>query len=377
MTYFDRITDPVLLISFLIFCIASFLLSLFFVKSARYFFTLRGKQDLYAIQSAHEDIVPRLGGLALFLTLLVFILLSTSKFSLTSFFNDFNVGSIVYLLVSALPIFILGLSEDLGYFVAPLKRLLASIISGTFVILFLNVWVTGVGFVILDSALSFGLIGIIFTLFATSGVVNAFNLIDGLNGLASFVGISTAITLSYIAFEVNQVDVMRFLFIFSACILGFTVLNFPVGKIFLGDAGAYLIGHLLVWTAIILVNHSSDVSPFAILLIFFWPVADTCLAIWRRKRKNRRAYKPDRLHFHQLVMRFLEIRFLGRSRRRISNPIATIILFPFVAVPQILGAVFWNNFAMALFSVIIMSLLFFCTYLLGIHFAQKTRPSRM
>ena len=110
-------------------------------------------------------------------------------------------------------------------------------------------------------------------------MVNAFNLIDGLNGLASFVGISTAITLSYIAFEINQVDVMRFLFIFSACILGFTVLNFPVGKIFLGDAGAYLIGHLLVWTAIILVNHSSDVSPFAILLIFL-AGGDTCLAIW-------------------------------------------------------------------------------------------------
>ena len=278
------------------------------------------------------------------------------------------------MLVSALPFF-LGLSEDLGYFVAPLKRLLASIISGTFVILFLDVWVTGVGFVILDSALSFGLIGIIFTLFATSGVVNAFNLIDGLNGLASFVGISTAITLSYIAFEVNQVDVMRFLFIFSACILGFTVLNFPLGKIFLGDAGAYLIGHLLVWTAIILVNYSSDVSPFAILLIFFWPVADTCLAIWRRKRKNRRADKPDRLHFHQLaVMRFLEIRFLGRSKRRISNPIATTILLPFVIMPQLLGAMFWNNSQIAILSALIMSLLFVGTYLLGIYLAKRTRP---
>ena len=353
---------------------SSFLLSLFLVISARYFFTIRGKQDLFAIQSAHEDIVPRLGGLAVFLTLLVFILFSTSEFFASSFFINFNVGSIIYLLVSALPIFLLGLSEDLGYLVAPLKRLLASIISGACVILFFDVWVTGVGIIIFDIALSFGLIGIIFTLFAASGVVNAFNLIDGLNGLASFVGISTAIALSYIAFEVNQVDVMRFLFIFSACILGFTVLNFPLGKIFLGDAGAYLIGHLLVWTAIILVNHSSDVRPFAILLIFFWPVADTCLAIWRRKRKNRRADKPDRLHFHQLVMRFLEIRFLGRSKRRISNPIATTILLPFVIMPQLLGAMFWNNSQMAILSALIMSVLFVGTYLLGIYLAKRTRP---
>ena len=163
-------------------------------------------------------------------------------------------------------------------------------------------------------------------------------------------------------------------FYFLACILGFTVLNFPLGKIFLGDAGAYLIGHLLVWTAIILVNYSSDVSPFAILLIFFWPVADTCLAIWRRKRKNRRADKPDRLHFHQLVMRFLEIRFLGRSKRRISNPIATTILLPFVIMPQLLGAMFWNNSQIAILSALIMSLLFVGTYLLGIYLAKRTRP---
>ena len=371
MTYFDRIFDPILLISFSLFCITSLLLSLFFIKIGRYFFTLRGKKDLYAIQSAHEDIVPRLGGLAVFLTLLLFTLFSTSKFLVSSFSIDFDVGSIIYLLVSALPIFVLGLSEDLGYLVAPLKRFLASIVSGACVILSLEVWVTGVGIAIFDSVLSFGLIGIIFTLIATSGVVNAFNLIDGLNGLASFAGISTAIALSYIAFEVDQVDVMRFLFIFSACILGFTVLNFPLGKIFLGDAGAYLIGHLLVWTAIILVNHSSDVSSFAILLIFFWPVADTCLAIWRRKKKNGRPDKPDRLHFHQLVMRLLEIRFLGRAKRRISNPIATTVLLPFVIMPQILGAMFWNNFAMALISTIIMSILFAATYLLGVTMAKR------
>ena len=280
-------------------------------------------------------------------------------------------------MISSVPVFVVGLSEDLGYLVSPLKRLAASVVSGACVILFFEVWVRSVGIVILDSALSLNLIGIIFTLFATAGVINSFNLIDGLNGLASFTGISTAIALSYIAFEVNQVHVMRFLFIFAACILGFTLLNFPTGKIFLGDAGAYFMGHLLVWNAIILVNYSQQVSPFAILLIFFWPVADTGLAIWRRRRKKRRADKPDRLHFHQLIMRFLEIRFLGRSKRRISNPVATVILFPFIVVPQILGAVFWNNFAIALLLVIIFSILFFATYLLGIYIAQRTKPSRV
>ena len=110
--------------------------------------------------------------------------------------------------------------------------------------------------------------------------------------------------------------------------------NFPAGKIFLGDAGAYIIGHLLIWSAIILVNHSSKVSPFAMLLIFFWPIADTLLAIWRRWKQKKRAAQPNRLHFHQLVMRFFEIRFFGRNLRHIVDPLSKLILVPLISVPQ-------------------------------------------
>ena len=74
-------------------------------------------------------------------------------------------------------------------------------------------------------------------------------------------------------------------------------LNFPIGKIFLGDGGAYLLGHLLVWSSIILNSNESAVSAFAILLVFFWPVADTGLAIWRRWKLGNPADRPDRLHF--------------------------------------------------------------------------------
>ena len=151
--------------------------------------------------------------------------------------------------------------------------------------------------------------------------MNAFNLIDGLNGLSSYVAISTAISLSWLAFAVDHLQILFFVIIISFAVLGFMFLNFPMGKIFLGDAGAYDLVHLLVWTAIMLVNFNSMISPFAILLIFFWPVADTALAIWRRWVKGSPADRADRLHFHQLAMRYLEIRFLGRKKRNISNPL--------------------------------------------------------
>ena len=97
------------------------------------------------------------------------------------------------------------------------------------------------------------------------------------------------------------------------CCFRFSGFEFPFGKIFLGDAGAYALGHLLVWSAILIVNQSTEISPFAVLLIFFWPVADTGLAIWRRWKLGNPAGRPDRLHFHQLAMRFLEIRFFGEK----------------------------------------------------------------
>ena len=96
-----------------------------------------------------------------------------------------------------------------------------------------------------------------------------------------------------------------------AAVLGFYDVKFSFWKNILGDGGAYALGHLLVWSAIILTNSSNEVSTFAILLVFFWPVADTGLAIWRRWKLGNPTDRPDRLHFHQLAMRFLEIRVLG------------------------------------------------------------------
>ena len=170
---------------------------------------------------------------------------------------------------------------------------------------------------------------------------------------------------------------MIFLILIIASVVGFMILNFPMGWIFLGDGGAYALGHLLVWSAIILSNTSIDVSPFAILLIFFWPVADTGLAIWRRWKLGNPTDHPDRLHFHQLVMRALEIRFFGRDKREVANPIATLILAPMISMPQILGVLFWNNFLATVWCTVGVALLFTATYFMGINIAKTSRGTNV
>jgi hypothetical protein len=130
---------------------------------------------------------------------------------------------------------------------------------------------------------------------------------------------------------------------------------------------------LLVWSSIILINDATDVSAFAILLVFFWPVADTGLAIWRRWKLGNPADRPDRLHFHQLAMRFLEIRFVGRDSRAIANPVATLILIPLISIPQVLGVLFWDEFEASVLSTLGAGALFVATYLIWIDLAKKGR----
>ena len=288
-------------------------------------------------------------------------------------FFDLDAGQLTLLILSAAPVFSIGLAEDLGYDMSPKTRLIASATSSFFAILLFKVWLESLGIPGVDTLLMFAPFGILFTIFATVGVVNAFNLIDGLNGLSSYVTVSVSGSLSIIAFQSGNTQISIFLVLMVAAVLGFMALNFPMGKIFLGDGGAYALGHLLVWSAIILISGVTDISAFAILLVFFWPVADTGLAIWRRWKLGNPAGRPDRLHFHQLAMRFLEIRFFGRDRREVANPVATLILIPLISAPQVLGVLFWDDFEASVLSTLGVGVLFVATYLVGIGFAKNGR----
>ena len=351
----------------------SFILCIVIIFSSGYGFSLRGEVDEAAVQSAHTGFVPRVGGLAIYISILVLIPLLSFGFIPLSVVFDLDAEQLALLILSAAPVFSVGLAEDLGYEMSPKARLIASAASSFVAILLFKVWLDSLGIPGVDTLLMFAPVGILFTIFATVGVVNAFNLIDGLNGLSSYVTVSVAVSLSIIAFQAGNTQVSIFLVLVVAAVLGFMVLNFPMGKIFLGDGGAYALGHLLSWSSIILINDATDVSAFAILLVFFWPVADTGLAIWRRWKLGNPADRPDRLHFHQLVMRFLEIRFFGRDSRAIANPVATLILIPLISVPQVLGVLFWDEFEASVLSTLGAGALFVATYLLGIDLAKKGR----
>ena len=327
--------------------------SVMIVFLARYIPLLSGGQrSLGAVQAMHTKPTPRLGGLAIFAALCASLPLAPPTIA----------DRYALFIVAASFLFIVGLAEDLGLCVSPRKRLMAAAISSVLVMFLLNVWLPRADVPLLDDWMDHWAVAVPLTLLVTLGVANGFNLIDGVNGLASLTAIVAAVALALIADAAGYTVMVHISMMLAAAVLGFMVLNYPFGFIFLGDAGAYTLGFVLSWFAIAVLNNVPQASAWAMLLVVFWPVADTVLAIWRRSRSRRPAMAPDRLHFHQLVMRALEIHFLGRGRRQIANPLTTLILAPMVAAPPMVGVLFWDQPVMAFISVLFFAALFGVTY---------------
>ena len=328
----------------------------------------RRENDLSAVQASHTKPTLRIGGLGILIGLLVGLFLFKFDRDLVSYAS--------ILLVTATPLIMVGFAEDIGLHLRPSFRLGAIALSSLFCAVLMGNVISKLGLIWLDDALEYYPIALLFTIFAASGLTSAFNLIDGLNGLASFTAITSSVALAAIA-KIAGLDYLHYFYnLVTIITFGFFLLNYPFGKLFLGDGGAYLLGFCFVWGGITLTNQVAGLSAFAVLLIFFWPIADTLLAIWRRIKLSSSTSRPDRLHFHQLVMRFLEIHLLGRQRRQLSNPLATFIIAPLIVAPQICGLVFAFDHFAAVVSSILFSLVFIMTYLFGIHFSKRNHTRR-
>ncbi len=293
--------------------------------------------DTQGIQKVHTTITPRVGGFGIFLGFAFAIFLFTPSGS-----------SLTWLvLIAALPAWIAGLAEDLTDRISTRIRLLATTISAA-----LAWWLTGytissVDIPIIDQLLSWTPLALLFTLFAVAGVAHAINLIDGFNGLAAGTVLICLIALGVIASNQGDVEVLKITLLLMTATLGFFILNYPFGKIFLGDGGAYALGFFIAWIAVMLASrHAESLSPWALLLICAYPVLETVFSILRRLQTNRRMDHPDRTHLHSLIFRRVIPRFFPNTNRNTRNALTAPLLWVFAAIPAAAG-VYWQDNTMA------------------------------
>ncbi|QWD80035.1 glycosyltransferase family 4 protein [Polynucleobacter sp. MWH-Spelu-300-X4] len=254
--------------------------------------------DLSGPQKFHTHAVPRIGGIGIFLALLI------SGVVALNFSNPEKGTLLLQLSACALPTFFIGLTEDLTKKIGVKIRLLATASSALLSGYALNVWVTQIQIPGIDWLLSIAIIAIIFTVIAVTGLANAYNIIDGFNGLASMIAIISLLAIGYVAFKANDPILASIALIVIGAISGFFIWNYPRGLIFLGDGGAYLIGFLIATLSILLVNRNPSVSPWFALLVNAYPIFETLFTIWRRKvHQGKNPGLPDGAHFHSLIYR--------------------------------------------------------------------------
>ncbi|WP_162785839.1 MraY family glycosyltransferase [Polynucleobacter necessarius] len=207
-------------------------------------------------------------------------------------------------MVCAIPTFAVGLTEDLTKKISVRLRLVFTAISAAMLVYLMPAYITRLDIPYVNLILTFSITGGALTVFAITGLANAYNIIDGFNGLASMVGIITLLAIAYVSFVVADSQIMYLSLIMAAAILGFFIWNYPRGPIFLGDGGAYLTGFWIASLSVILTYRHREISPWFALLINGYPIVETLFTIYRRKiRQGKSLGQPDGIHFHTLIYR--------------------------------------------------------------------------
>ncbi|MDR1975629.1 MAG: glycosyltransferase [Campylobacteraceae bacterium] len=254
---------------------------IFFAKKYNLFLDL---SDSSKPQKFHHIATPRAGGIGIFCASIIMC-----------FYSPFG-----YLFILAgFVAFIGGVIEDFGGSLSPKSRLIIQALSAILGMVLFNALILDVG---ISWQFPF-VIGALFTIFAVVGSINAVNIIDGFNGLASGISIMVLASLSLCAYIVGDAQILQVSLIVLCATLGFFVLNFPKGKIFLGDGGAYFLGFCIVEIAILLSQKYEQVSPWFALCIMIYPVYEVLFSAYRKKKKGLSPLYPDKMHFHMIIFR--------------------------------------------------------------------------
>jgi len=298
---------------------------------------LHGKFSLdstFGVQKFHTEPTPRIGGVVISTGLIVAWWLATP-----------DVRALLSpMLMAGTIAFAFGLAEDITKKVGVLPRLLATMTSGVVVSILSGVAMQRTGLPALDWLLQFTPLAVLFTAFAVGGVANAINIIDGFNGLAAGAVVTMLVAMGLIALRVGDVPLATVCFISATVVMGFNFVNWPLGKLFLGDGGAYLTGFVLAWLAVLLPMRNPPLNAWVTLLVCAYPVLEVAFSFWRRhKREGHSPTQPDKMHLHHLVFGRVVRPLFPNSGRTIQNGMTSPFCWLMVALPAGLAVVFMNN----------------------------------
>ncbi|HET7223292.1 MAG TPA: MraY family glycosyltransferase [Rhodanobacteraceae bacterium] len=180
--------------------------------------------------------------------------------------------------------------------------------------------------------LRLGWLGIPFTVLAVIGLINAFNLMDGIDGLAGCLALVSTGAIALLMAPDMPAPLTIIVLLLAAALYPFLMANLGLlgrkAKVFLGDSGSVVLGYVIAWTLIALSQSTPrNISPGLVLWCVALPVMDTLAVIYRRLKRGVSPFTPDRTHIHHLLMNA----GLG-PRRTLVYLVAFAVVLPFAGV---------------------------------------------
>jgi UDP-N-acetylmuramyl pentapeptide phosphotransferase/UDP-N-acetylglucosamine-1-phosphate transferase len=321
-------------------------------------------KDTTGIQKCHKKPVPRIGGLALLAGLLTVNLCNVLDISTVQLDRD-DASNYSLLLISCIPAFLAGLVEDLTKTVSALTRLLATFASAFVACWLLGAFLPRLDVWGLDFIIQWAPAAMVVTAFAVAGVSHSINIIDGFNGLAGFVAIAMLSGIGFVAWNGGDMFIVYLAATGVGAAIGFLCLNYPTGRVFLGDGGAYLLGFWIAETAVLAIVRNPTIITWQILSICAYPIIEVLFTMYRRKVVRRAGVGvPDRLHLHSLIYRRIVRRFMPRNERQpwMRNAVVTCIVMAWVVPITIVAILFGDSIQSAVLIVSLQSLMYLTFY---------------
>lgn len=280
--------------------LTSFMVTVFFTPSLILVAKLKNLHDEPSERKLHKRKIPTIGGIMIFAsTIFAYSLWYPSKEML-----EFN-----YIIVATLTLFFVGIKDDI-IGTAPIKKLMANVLIALCIVLMADVRIKSLHgiFNIFEIPLWASIFLSTFTIIV---IINAFNLIDGIDGLASGIGLITS--LAFAGWFTIQGDYVSasLAFALSGALLGFLFFNFSPARIFMGDSGSLTIGIITAILAIKLIEFDNTllVEPlkniskpvFAIAVLIF-PLFDTMRIFIYRIVRGNHPFSADKNHVHHKML---------------------------------------------------------------------------
>ncbi|MGI6685695.1 MAG: glycosyltransferase family 4 protein [Bacillota bacterium] len=241
-------------------------------------------------RKVHKGTITRIGGVAIFGGFIAGALLMQEL--------SFQAWG---LLISGTMIMVLGLVDDIRG-ISPKMKLLGQV-SAALIVVYFGVEVKFITNPFTGDIASLGILSIPVTVFWVTGMSNAVNLIDGLDGLAAGVSGIAAVTLAVVAWTQGMFETVYLALFLAAAALGFLKFNFHPAKLFMGDCGSLFLGFVLGVLAIMgLTKGATIISLFIPVIILGIPILDTFFAIIRRFTNNKPIFEADKGHLHHRLL---------------------------------------------------------------------------